>query len=152
MYHPLTLNGYSNFINAVKRQRNLGLLWVILQPIHFLGFQFFQNQQFHYRSQISQFLVYFEWNVLFSHLRCHRTRPRYVYNCVDECCRSIVVHNLVHLTGRALQYGGYRKQAFPRNSYVTYTIYVIFRLPQIVCKCICRRDVKAVRDIHSNIR
>ena len=25
MYHPLTLNGYSNFINAVKRQRNLGL-------------------------------------------------------------------------------------------------------------------------------
>jgi hypothetical protein len=26
MYHPLTLNGYSNFINAVKRQRNLGLL------------------------------------------------------------------------------------------------------------------------------
>jgi hypothetical protein len=63
-----------------------------------------------------------------------------------------VVHNLVHLTGRALQYGGYRKQAFPRNSYVTYTIYVIFRLPQIVCKCICRRDVKAVRDIHSNIR
>ena len=26
MYHPLTLNGYSNFINAVKRQRNLGLI------------------------------------------------------------------------------------------------------------------------------
>jgi hypothetical protein len=26
MYHPLTLNGYSNFINAVKRQRNLGLV------------------------------------------------------------------------------------------------------------------------------
>ena len=25
MYHALTLNGYSNFINAVKRQRNLGL-------------------------------------------------------------------------------------------------------------------------------
>jgi hypothetical protein len=25
MHHPLTLNGYSNFINAVKRQRNLGL-------------------------------------------------------------------------------------------------------------------------------
>jgi hypothetical protein len=25
IYHPLTLNGYSNFINAVKRQRNLGL-------------------------------------------------------------------------------------------------------------------------------
>jgi hypothetical protein len=25
MYHPLALNGYSNFINAVKRQRNLGL-------------------------------------------------------------------------------------------------------------------------------
>ena len=27
IYHPLTLNGYSNFINAVKRQRNLGLPW-----------------------------------------------------------------------------------------------------------------------------
>jgi hypothetical protein len=26
MYHALTLNGYSNFINAVKRQRNLGLI------------------------------------------------------------------------------------------------------------------------------
>jgi hypothetical protein len=26
IYHSLTLNGYSNFINAVKRQRNLGLL------------------------------------------------------------------------------------------------------------------------------
>ena len=26
MYCPLTLNGYSNFINAVKRQRNLGLV------------------------------------------------------------------------------------------------------------------------------
>jgi hypothetical protein len=26
MYHPLTLNGYSNFINAVKRQRNFGLV------------------------------------------------------------------------------------------------------------------------------
>jgi hypothetical protein len=25
MYHALTLYGYSNFINAVKRQRNLGL-------------------------------------------------------------------------------------------------------------------------------
>ena len=25
MYHALTLNGYSNFINGVKRQRNLGL-------------------------------------------------------------------------------------------------------------------------------
>ncbi len=25
MYHALTLNGYSNFIKAVKRQRNLGL-------------------------------------------------------------------------------------------------------------------------------
>ena len=25
IYYPLTLNGYSNFINAVKRQRNLGL-------------------------------------------------------------------------------------------------------------------------------
>ena len=25
MYHPLTLNGNSNIINAVKRQRNLGL-------------------------------------------------------------------------------------------------------------------------------
>jgi hypothetical protein len=26
MYHPLSLNGYSKIINAVKRQRNLGLL------------------------------------------------------------------------------------------------------------------------------
>ena len=26
IYHPLTLNDYSNFINAVKRQRNLGLI------------------------------------------------------------------------------------------------------------------------------
>ena len=25
MYHPLSLNGYSKIINAVKRQRNLGL-------------------------------------------------------------------------------------------------------------------------------
>ena len=25
IYHALTLNGYSNFIKAVKRQRNLGL-------------------------------------------------------------------------------------------------------------------------------
>ena len=25
IYHALTLNGYNNFINAVKRQRNLGL-------------------------------------------------------------------------------------------------------------------------------
>ena len=26
MYHPLSLNGYSKIINAVKRQRNLGLV------------------------------------------------------------------------------------------------------------------------------
>ena len=30
MYCPLTLNGYSNFINAIKRQRNLGLLISIM--------------------------------------------------------------------------------------------------------------------------
>jgi DNA-binding MurR/RpiR family transcriptional regulator len=29
MYHALTLNGYSNFINAVNRQRNLGLVQAI---------------------------------------------------------------------------------------------------------------------------
>ena len=29
MYHPLSLNGYSKIINAVKRQRNLGLIWHI---------------------------------------------------------------------------------------------------------------------------
>jgi hypothetical protein len=29
IYYPLTLNGYSNFINAVKRQRNLGLVYTL---------------------------------------------------------------------------------------------------------------------------
>ena len=31
MYHPLSLNGYNKIINAVKRQRNLGLLKKVLQ-------------------------------------------------------------------------------------------------------------------------
>jgi hypothetical protein len=30
MYHPLSLNGYSKIINAVKRQRNLGLVVAML--------------------------------------------------------------------------------------------------------------------------
>jgi hypothetical protein len=33
MYHPLTLNGYSNFINAVKRQRNLGLTYIEIESV-----------------------------------------------------------------------------------------------------------------------
>ena len=30
MYHPLSLNGYSKIINAVKRQRNLGLFLIVI--------------------------------------------------------------------------------------------------------------------------
>jgi hypothetical protein len=30
MYHPLSLNGYSKIINAVKRQRNLGLTSIVI--------------------------------------------------------------------------------------------------------------------------
>ena len=38
IYHALTLNGYSNFIKAVKRQRNLGLIILILsQPVFALS-------------------------------------------------------------------------------------------------------------------
>jgi hypothetical protein len=33
IYYPLTLNGYSNFIKAVKRQRNLGLGGAFLNMI-----------------------------------------------------------------------------------------------------------------------
>jgi hypothetical protein len=41
MYHALTLNGYSNFINAVKRQRNLGLgLQVLLNLFHIVMTRF----------------------------------------------------------------------------------------------------------------
>jgi endonuclease IV len=34
MYHPLSLNGYSKIINAVKRQRNLGLEYLELDLLN----------------------------------------------------------------------------------------------------------------------
>jgi hypothetical protein len=33
IYHPLSLNGYGYFINAVKRQRNLGLMHLVQEKI-----------------------------------------------------------------------------------------------------------------------
>ena len=46
MYCPLTLNGYSNFINAVKRQRNLGLADCRLEPLY----NMYNVYQFNYLS------------------------------------------------------------------------------------------------------
>jgi hypothetical protein len=46
IYHPLTLNGYSNFINAVKRQRNLGLVPILGGYIlYFTDYQGFSQEQ-----------------------------------------------------------------------------------------------------------
>ena len=47
MYHPLSLNGYSKIINAVKRQRNLGLTFCMIMFLNMMQWQLSSNHVNH---------------------------------------------------------------------------------------------------------
>ena len=75
MYCPLTLNGYSNFINAVKRQRNLGLHTYICKLKLAFYFVFFKMALYHH-----QFYTI-------------KVNPLFIQsNLVNLACRFIFIH------------------------------------------------------------
>ena len=64
MYCPLTLNGYSNFINAIKRQRNLGLARCESKPL-ILSKVTFANDN----SAQTVYIYFFKYCVMYPHVR-----------------------------------------------------------------------------------
>ena len=60
IYYPLTLNGYSNFINAVKRQRNLGLRFgVVIFLKNQIGIYYLTTPGYHVSSLVINFICIF---------------------------------------------------------------------------------------------
>ena len=68
MYHALTLNGYSDFINAVKRQRNLGLGW----NIH--GFHVDKINEVLANNNYDIFGIVESWTSGYSYITVHATK------------------------------------------------------------------------------
>ena len=90
MYHALTLNGYSNFINAVKRQRNLGLDSSVTR----------QKAESKYGSHITQFVA----------------KDFYVDDGLTSCATSEEAIKVMKDTQEALkEFGNLRLHKFASN-------------------------------------